>query len=99
MDELMNRSKVVVSRSGYTTVLDLVEIDVNGVFVPTPNQTEQEYLGDYLGKKGYFLCFPNQDKFTLKGTGDKLKKVKMFKPPWKTAQSVKKIEKTIMSYL
>lgn len=37
-------AKLVVSRSGYSTVMDLAAMGKKAVFVPTPGQTEQEYL-------------------------------------------------------
>lgn len=45
----------IVSRSGYTTVMDLEALQVlkKVHFFPTPGQTEQEYLADYLKLKGY----------------------------------------------
>jgi hypothetical protein len=37
-------SKRVISRSGYSTIMDLHYTGGNPLFVPTPGQTEQEYL-------------------------------------------------------
>jgi hypothetical protein len=47
----------IVCRSGYSTVMDLVALDCirKAVFVPTPGQTEQEYLARYLNKKNKAL--------------------------------------------
>ncbi len=39
--ELFNRARVIVSRAGYTTVMDLVEHGKRALLIPTPNQTEQ----------------------------------------------------------
>jgi uncharacterized protein (TIGR00661 family) len=52
--EMMNRAKMIVSRSGYTTVMELVELGKNALFVPTPGQTEQVYLSDYYEQIGTF---------------------------------------------
>jgi len=41
---MMNRAKLVISRSGYTTLMELVELGKKALLVPTPGQTEQEYL-------------------------------------------------------
>ena len=44
-DNLMNRAKFVISRMGYSTVMDLIETRAPaGLFIPTPNHTEQEFL-------------------------------------------------------
>jgi len=46
--DLFNRAKCVVSRSGYTTIMDLIELDKAGFLIPTPGQTEQEYWQNIL---------------------------------------------------
>ena len=48
MENLYNRSKIVVSRSGYSTIMELLELRKNALFVPTPGQTEQIYLAKRL---------------------------------------------------
>jgi len=53
-EEMMNRAKVVVCRSGYTTVMELAELGKKALFIPTPGQTEQEYLGTFYRERGYF---------------------------------------------
>lgn len=44
----------VISRSGYTTVMDLLKLKQRAILVPTPGQPEQEYLAGYLEQQGYF---------------------------------------------
>ena len=63
------QSEMIVSRSGYSTVMDLVKIDRNAILVPTPGQTEQEYLADYLMEKRYFYSARQHD-FSLDTTLD-----------------------------
>jgi UDP:flavonoid glycosyltransferase YjiC (YdhE family) len=46
-EEMMNRARVVVSRSGYSTLMELAELGKRALLIPTPGQTEQEYLGAY----------------------------------------------------
>ena len=54
--ELMNRARFLISRSGYTTMMEMAELDKkHGLFTPTPGQTEQEYLSRYYARKGWFL--------------------------------------------
>lgn len=54
--ELMNRARFLITRSGYTTMMEMVEIDKKkGLFTPTPGQTEQEYLSRYYARQGWFL--------------------------------------------
>lgn len=47
-------AKYIICRSGYSTLMDLVYLKRNAVLVPTPGQTEQEYLADYLNEKEMF---------------------------------------------
>lgn len=44
----INKSKIVLSRSGYTTILDLAKLQKKAFFIPTPGQFEQEYLAKRL---------------------------------------------------
>ena len=60
----MNRAKLVVSRSGYSTILDLAVIGTKALMVPTPGQIEQEYLAEYHNRKGTFYSV-NQDNINL----------------------------------
>lgn len=46
--QMIRGAETVVSRSGYSTVMDLAALGARSVFVPTPGQTEQEYLGRML---------------------------------------------------
>jgi len=53
---LMNRARFIIARSGYTTMMELAELDKkHGLFTPTPGQTEQEYLSRYYARQGWFL--------------------------------------------
>jgi len=45
---------MVICRSGYSTVMDLVKLVKKAIFIPTPGQTEQEYLAKQLQEKGMF---------------------------------------------
>ncbi len=47
--QLLSQAKMVVARSGYTTVMEMASLEVKAaVLVPTPGQSEQEYLADHL---------------------------------------------------
>ncbi|MCY7409757.1 MAG: hypothetical protein LH473_05750 [Chitinophagales bacterium] len=47
-------SKIIVARSGYSTVMDLVATKSRAILIPTPGQTEQEYLAEYLQSQNIF---------------------------------------------
>ncbi|WP_299054212.1 glycosyltransferase [uncultured Polaribacter sp.] len=50
LESFINSSKVVVCRSGYTSIMDLAVLEKKVFFIPTKNQEEQEYLATYLYK-------------------------------------------------
>ena len=56
--DLMNRARLVVSRSGYTTMMELAELGKPALLIPTPGQTEQEYLAEYHSRRGSFHSVP-----------------------------------------
>lgn len=60
----IEQSEKVICRSGYTTVMDLIKLQKKAILVPTPGQTEQEYLGMNLMKQKLFYCV-QQDEFLL----------------------------------
>ncbi len=62
MEDLFNRSRLIVSRSGYSTIMDLYHTGGKAFFVPTPGQPEQEYLAEYLTRKN-IAAFKNQEEF------------------------------------
>ena len=61
----MGSAALVVARSGYSTVMDLVRTGRRAVLVPTPGQTEQEYLARHLSDQGWFLT-RSQASFDLR---------------------------------
>lgn len=61
---VLQSAGLVICRSGYSTLMDLVALGKKAIVIPTPGQTEQEYLGSYLQKQGTFLCM-QQKNFSL----------------------------------
>lgn len=57
-------ASLVICRSGYSTVMDLMVLQKRSILIPTPGQTEQEYLGKYLMNKGLAICC-TQSTFSL----------------------------------
>ncbi|PLX13991.1 MAG: glycosyltransferase [Marinilabiliales bacterium] len=64
LSDLLVRAKMVICRSGYTSIMDLYLLKKKTVLVPTPGQTEQEYLAQYLSQKNIFYSI-TQKEFTL----------------------------------
>jgi UDP-N-acetylglucosamine transferase subunit ALG13 len=54
MEAIIRESGGIICRSGYSTIMDLVRLNCSALLVPTPGQTEQEYLADYLTEKEFF---------------------------------------------
>ena len=48
----MAGSDLIVCRSGYSTILDLVALGKKTLLIPTPGQTEQEYLAKLYEEQG-----------------------------------------------
>jgi uncharacterized protein (TIGR00661 family) len=56
LNKTINASKFIVARSGYSTVMDLAKLQKPALLIPTPGQTEQEYLAQYLANKNYCIA-------------------------------------------
>ncbi|MCF6242825.1 MAG: hypothetical protein L3J74_15965 [Bacteroidales bacterium] len=54
----------IISRSGYSSIMDYLYLKKTVILIPTPGQTEQEYLSAYFKKKQWFYAC-EQDKFNL----------------------------------
>lgn len=62
---IIEESEWVISRSGYTTVMDMMALSKRVIFIPTPGQTEQEFLAAELMKKKIAYS-QSQDELDLK---------------------------------
>jgi UDP-N-acetylglucosamine transferase subunit ALG13 len=57
-------SGIIISRSGYSSIMDFTRLGGHFIFVPTPGQTEQEYLAKQLETKG-IAFYQRQEEFDL----------------------------------
>ncbi len=57
-------SDLIICRSGYTTVMELIALQKKALLIPTPGQTEQEYLAKKLQKDQRFFS-TNQNRMNL----------------------------------
>ncbi|MDI1257019.1 MAG: glycosyltransferase [Flavobacterium sp.] len=64
LEKTFNESKLVLCRSGYTTIMDLAQLGKKAFFIPTPGQYEQEYLAKKLKERG-IVPFAKQNKFKM----------------------------------
>ena len=60
----MSSAEYIISRSGYSTIMDITKLRKKSILIPTPGQTEQEYLAKYLHKKKIALSI-DQNSFSL----------------------------------
>ncbi len=65
LEVAINESELILSRSGYTTIMDLAKLEKKAFFIPTPGQFEQEYLAKKMNLEGIAPCSA-QDKFNIK---------------------------------
>ncbi|HZW62862.1 MAG TPA: glycosyltransferase [Flavobacteriaceae bacterium] len=64
LEQSLNRSALIISRSGYTTIMDLAKLEKKAFFIPTPGQFEQEYLA-HLMQKQQLAPYCEQASFSL----------------------------------
>jgi len=96
---LFNQARLIVSRSGYTTVMDLAETEKPAILFATPRQTEQEYLADFLGDRGWYITSREQDHVDLPALVKEVPHTRPFKPPWKTEKSLEIILHEVHNHL
>ncbi len=61
LKQLIMSSKQIYCRSGYSTLMDLEVLQKEAILIPTPSQTEQEYLAKYLITKGKHKTIAQKD--------------------------------------
>ncbi len=64
LQSAMLSSELIICRPGYTSIMDLAVLGKRAVFVPTPGQTEQEYLAAYHQSRHQFF-FVSQNMFDI----------------------------------
>ncbi|WP_245729163.1 glycosyltransferase [Niabella drilacis] len=64
LNQLMCDAAYIICRSGYSSVMDLQAVGARPILVPTPGQTEQEYLAELLGSQHHaVIC--SQEQFNM----------------------------------
>lgn len=61
LQKLILNSELIICRSGYSSVMDLIKLNKNAILIPTPGQTEQEYLAKYLTSQNWFLTYSQNE--------------------------------------
>ncbi|MDX1685226.1 MAG: hypothetical protein R3275_08310 [Saprospiraceae bacterium] len=71
--------RMVVSRSGFSSLMDYLRLGVGALVIPTPGQYEQEYLIERLPEDGYLMGQSEKDMDVLSAY-DQLKAVRAIMP-------------------
>jgi len=64
LEDALAASRLVVCRSGYSTIMDLARMKHRALFIPTPGQSEQEYLARMLQEQN-ITCYVEQSEVCL----------------------------------
>jgi hypothetical protein len=65
MRNMITGSSMIIARSGYTSVMELLSLGRGAVLVPTPGQTEQEYIGSHLDGRYGFITVCQEEISTI----------------------------------
>ncbi len=65
LQDVINCTELVICRPGYSSIMDLAKLHKKAFFIPTPNQTEQEYLAQYLEEQK-IAPYSQQKAFKIK---------------------------------
>jgi uncharacterized protein (TIGR00661 family) len=63
MQAAISSSEFIISRCGYTTVMEILSLQKKSILIPTPGQTEQGYLAKHLLKQKWSYTFDQADDF------------------------------------
>jgi uncharacterized protein (TIGR00661 family) len=97
-DELKNeilKAEYIISRCGYSTIMDLIRLQKKSILIPTPGQTEQEYLSKYLFQKQIAFCI-SQKEFSL---NDSLAKANQFTYDLPEVNTGQLLQQTVSNFI
>ena len=64
LKKYMQNTDLVITRAGYSTIMDLAALGIKAVLIPTPGQTEQEYIARRFHNNGVYYSV-SHDEFNL----------------------------------
>jgi uncharacterized protein (TIGR00661 family) len=73
LEKTFNESELILCRSGYTSIMDLIKLEKKAFFIPTPGQFEQEYLAKKFKSNG-LAPYCKQESFII----EKLEEAKLY---------------------
>ncbi len=65
MQQAIQASEFIISHCGYTTVMEILSLQKKSILIPTPGQTEQEYLASHLSKQNWAYTFDQKEDFAF----------------------------------
>lgn len=94
LNRLICEASIIVSRSGYTSVMDLLKLGKRWIVVATPGQGEQEYLAKYLDGNRWAMSV-TQEQFHLREAVTAAQSFEFNPPTWNTEQYKEAIERIL----
>ena len=61
LNPIFEQSKYIICRSGYSTLMDLAQQECQALLIPTPGQSEQEYLAKYCQEQNWTVSETQSD--------------------------------------
>lgn len=95
LNKEMIRAEYIISRSGYSTVMDVTKLQKKSILIPTPGQTEQEYLARYLQEKKIAVSV-SQNTFSLSSA---LQSAKTFSYAFYNIKNENKLQQVISRFV
>ncbi len=75
LSDLLGQTEIVISRGGYTTLMDIAKSGHKAIICPTPGQYEQIYLADRLASLGQCI-YDRQENLNLSKALQEIEKIK-----------------------
>lgn len=91
----IEQAEIIIARSGYSTLLEILPLSKKSILIPTPGQTEQEYLAQKLYKKKRVLAV-DQKYFKLK---EVLQKARQFPYQISSLEMNQGLSKTVANWI
>jgi UDP-N-acetylglucosamine transferase subunit ALG13 len=95
LNKEMNNAEYIISRSGYSTIMDITKLQKKSILIPTPGQTEQEYLAKYLHEKKIALSI-SQNSFSLSSV---LQTARLFSYNIVAHKNIKHLQQTVSLFV
>ena len=95
LNKEMQQAEYIISRSGYSTIMDVVKLQKKSILIPTPGQTEQVYLANYLSQKQIAFCM-TQKEFSLTNA---IQEAKQFSYHLPTSNNEQLLQQVISNFI